>query len=251
MVFHHAEPVTIIRKSGAELLGWPSHQTGSVRTVAQQDEINVLQRADFCNVAETSSNSGSESNNARKPTKRSGSSPHCNPDYRFLATAAFIVFPVRIGPWLENNILPTMQRTVTEVKYGSNMRIWHSDRSFGTKMASLSLNRSWLCARLLHHCYCRGDACGRAECAPLCPPVCTASDTYKPKFPGDPRAQTQKPPWLHAHCPARPASSTKRMTASPPRSRTGHTVLHQAMVNTDRGDYTVGFQGKKDTSLSP
>ena len=29
------------------------------------------------------------------------------------------------------------------------MQIWHSDRPFGTKMASLSLNRSWLRARLV------------------------------------------------------------------------------------------------------
>ena len=62
--------------------------------------------------AETSSNSGSESNNARNPTKRNGSlSTTAIRMTGFLATAAFIVFPVGLDSSIQHsNNSPRMQR---------------------------------------------------------------------------------------------------------------------------------------------
>src|ERR1700674_1304883 len=107
-------------------------------------------RSMFCSVlisakvAETSSNSGSESNNARNPTKRSGSlSTTAIRIIGFLATAAFIVFPVRIGPWLENrHICQRCKEQSLKRDYGSNMQNGDSYRPFGMKLASFTVNKA-------------------------------------------------------------------------------------------------------------
>src|ERR1700730_13247594 len=70
------------------------------------------------------------------------------------------------------------------------MQNWESDWPFGMKLASLTLNKSWLRARLLVIGVIAAAALAAAQNAAPAPAPAqsspAASDTYKPKFPGDP-----------------------------------------------------------------
>ena len=135
------------------------------------------------------------------------------------------------------------------------MQIWHSDRPFGTKMASLSLNRSWLCARLLAIIVIAAAALASAQnAAPVAAPVQSApttSDTYKPKFPGDPARSNSEAAalgYMRTVLRAQREFNKKNDHFATSLAELVHTgSFTKRMVNSDRGDYTVGFQGKKDS----
>ena len=130
-----------------------------------------------------------------------------------------------------------------------------SDRPLGRKLASFTWNESWLRARLLVIGVIATAALAAAQtAAPAAAPAQSspaASDTYKPKFPGDPARSNSEAAalgFMRTFLRAQREFNKKNdhFAASP--AELVHTgSFTKRMVNTDRGDYTVGFRGKKDS----
>ena len=134
------------------------------------------------------------------------------------------------------------------------MQVWHSDRSFGMKLASLTLNISWLLAGVLAIVVIAAATLAAAQnAAPAPAPAqsAPASDTYKPKFPGDPARSNSEAAalgYMRTLLRAQREFNKKNDRFATSLAELVHTgSFTKRMVNTDRGDYTVGFQGKKDT----
>jgi hypothetical protein len=135
------------------------------------------------------------------------------------------------------------------------MQIRHSDRPLGRKLASLTLNESWLRARLLVIGVIATAALGAAQAAaPTAAPAQSspaASDTYKPKFPGDPARSNSEAAalgYMRTFLRAQREFNKKNDHFAASLAELVHTgSFTKRMVNTDRGDYSVGFQGKKDS----
>jgi hypothetical protein len=133
------------------------------------------------------------------------------------------------------------------------MQNWDSDWPFGMKLASLTLNKSWLRARLLVVIAAAALAAAQ-NAAPAPAPAQSspaASDTYKPKFPGDPaRSNSEAAALGYMRTVLRAQREFNKKNDHFATSLAGlvHTgSFTKRMVNSDRGDYTVGFQGKKDS----
>src|SRR3984893_12248604 len=135
------------------------------------------------------------------------------------------------------------------------MQNWESDWPFGMKLASLTLNKSWLRARLLVIGVMAAAALAAAQNAAPAPAPAqsspAASDTYKPKFPGDPARSKSKAGalwYMRTALRAQRELNKKNEPFAPSLADLVYTgSFTKRMVNTDRGDYTVGFQGKKDS----
>jgi len=130
-----------------------------------------------------------------------------------------------------------------------------SDRPLGRKLASLTLNESWLRARLLVIGVIATAALGAAQTAAPTPAPAqsspAASDTYKPKFPGDPARSNSEAAalgYMRTFLRAQREFNKKNDHFAASLAELVHTgSFTKRMVNTDRGDYSVGFQGKKDS----
>ena len=130
-----------------------------------------------------------------------------------------------------------------------------SDRPFGRKLASLTLNESWLRPRLLVIGVIATAALAAAQtAAPASAPAQSspaAADTYKPKFPGDPARSNSEAAalgYMRTFLRAQREFNKKNDHFATSLAELVHTgSFTKRMVNTDRGDYTVGFQGKKDS----
>jgi hypothetical protein len=77
------------------------------------------------------------------------------------------------------------------------------------------------------------------------------SDTYKPKFPGDPARSNSEAAalgYMRTVLRAQREFNKKNDRFATSLAELVHTgSFTKRMVNTDRGDYTVGFQGNKDS----
>jgi hypothetical protein len=130
-----------------------------------------------------------------------------------------------------------------------------SDRALGRKLASLTLNESWLLARLLVIGVIATAALGAAQTAAPAPAPAqsspAASATYKPKFPGDPARSNSEAAalgYMRTFLRAQREFNKKNDRFAASLAELVHTgSFTKRMVNTDRGDYSVGFQGKKDS----
>jgi len=130
-----------------------------------------------------------------------------------------------------------------------------SDWPLGRKLASLTLNESWLRARLLVIGVIATAALGAAQTAAPTPAPAqsspAASDTYKPKFPGDPARSNSEAAalgYMRTFLRAQREFNKKNDRFAASLAELVHTgSFTKRMVNTDRGDYSVGFQGKKDS----
>ena len=135
------------------------------------------------------------------------------------------------------------------------MQNWDLDRSFGMKLASLTLNQSRLRAAWLVIGVIATAALAAAQtAAPALAPAQSspaASDTYKPKFPGDPARSNSEAAalgYMRTVLRAQREFNKKNDRFAASLAELVHTgSFTKRMVNTDRGDYTVGFQGKKDS----
>ena len=135
------------------------------------------------------------------------------------------------------------------------MQNWDSDRPFGMELASFTLNKSWLRARLLVMGVIASAALAAAQTAAPAPAPAqsspAASDTYKPKFPGDPAHSNSEAAalgYMRTVLRAQREFNKKNDHFATSLAELVHTgSFTKRMVNTDRGDYTVGFQGKKDS----
>jgi len=135
------------------------------------------------------------------------------------------------------------------------MRNRDSDRPFGRKLASLTLNESWLRPRLLVIGVIATAALAAAQTAAPAPVPAQSSpagsDTYKPKFPGDPARSNSEAAalgYMRTFLRAQREFNKKNDHFATSLAELVHTgSFTKRMVNTDRGDYTVGFQGKKDS----
>ena len=135
------------------------------------------------------------------------------------------------------------------------MQNWDSDRPLGMKWASLTLDKSRLRARLLVIVGIATAALAAAQTsAPAPGPAQSspgASDTYKPKFPGDPARSNSEAAalgYMRTVLRAQREFNKKNDHFATSLAELVHTgSFTKRMVNTDRGDYTVGFQGKKDS----
>lgn len=130
-----------------------------------------------------------------------------------------------------------------------------SDRPFGRKLAFFTLNESWLRARLLVIGVIATAALAAAQTAAPAPAPAqsspAASDTYKPKFPGDPARSNSEAAalgYMRTFLRAQREFNKKNDHFATSLAELVHAgSFTKRMVNTDRGDYTVGFQGKKDS----
>ena len=135
------------------------------------------------------------------------------------------------------------------------MQNWDSDRPFGMKLASLTLNKSWLRVGLLVIGIIATAALAAAQTAAPAPAPAqsspAASDTYKAKFPGDPARSNPEAAalgYMRTVLRAQREFNKKNDHFATSLAELVHTgSFTKRMVNTDRGDYTVGFQGKKDS----
>jgi hypothetical protein len=135
------------------------------------------------------------------------------------------------------------------------MQNWDSDRPFGIKLASLTWNKSWHRARLLVIGVIASAALAAGQTAAPSPAPAqsspAASDTYKPKFPGDPARSNSEAAalgYMRTVLRAQREFNKKNDHFATSLAELVHTgSFTKRMVNTDRGDYTVGFQGKKDS----
>ena len=130
-----------------------------------------------------------------------------------------------------------------------------SHRRFGMKLASFTVNKSWLRARLFVIGVIASAALAAAQTAAPAPAPAqsspAASDTYKPKFPGDPARSNSEAAalgYMRTVLRAQREFNKKNDHFATSLAELVHTgSFTKRMVNTDRGDYTVGFQGKKDS----
>src|ERR1700737_3351248 len=135
------------------------------------------------------------------------------------------------------------------------MQNWDSDRAFGIKLASLTWNKSWHRARLLVIGVIASAALAAGQTAAPSPAPAqsspAASDTYKPKFPGDParsNSAAAAPGYMRTVLRAQREFNKKNDHFATSLAELVHTgSFTKRMVNTDRGDYSVGFEGKKDS----
>ena len=135
------------------------------------------------------------------------------------------------------------------------MQNWDSDRPFGMKLASLTLNKSWHRVGLLVVGAIASAALAAAQTADPVPAPAqsspAASDTYKTKFPGDPARSSSEAAalgYMRTFLRAQREFNKKNDHFATSLAELVHTgSFTKRMVNTDRGDYTVGFQGKKDS----
>lgn len=135
------------------------------------------------------------------------------------------------------------------------MQNWDLDRSFGMKLASLTLNQSWLRVGWLVIGVIATAALAAAQTAAPAPAPAqsspAASDTYKPKFLGDPARSNSEAAalgYMRTVLRAQREFNKKNDRFAASLAELVHTgSFTKRMVNTDRGDYTVGFQGKKDS----
>jgi hypothetical protein len=129
------------------------------------------------------------------------------------------------------------------------------DGSVGMKLASLTLNKSWLRPGLLITGVIAAAALAAAQAAAPSPAPAqsspAASDTYKPKFPGDPARSNSEAAalgYMRTVLRAQREFNKKNDHFATSLAELVHTgSFTRRMVNSDRGDYTVGFQGKKDS----
>src|SRR5260370_42250014 len=134
-----------------------------------------------------------------------------------------------------------------------------SDRPFGMKWASLTFNKSWLRAHLLVIGVIATAALLAAQTAAPAPAPepssPAASDLYKPKFPGDPARSNSEAAalgYMRTVLRAQREFNKKNGHFATSLAELVHTgSFTKRMVNTDRGDYTVGFEGKKDSFALP
>jgi hypothetical protein len=123
------------------------------------------------------------------------------------------------------------------------------------KLASLTLNKSWLRPGLLITGVIAAAALAAAQAAAPSPAPAqsspAASDTYKPKFPGDPARSNSEAAalgYMRTVLRAQREFNKKNDHFATSLAELVHTgSFTRRMVNSDRGDYTVGFQGKKDS----
>jgi len=135
------------------------------------------------------------------------------------------------------------------------MQNWESDRPFGMKWASLAFDKSCLRARLLVIGVIAAAALLAAQTAASAPAPeqssPAASDTYQPKFPGDPARSNSEAAalgYMRTVLRAQREFNKKNGHFATSPGELVHTgSFTKRMVNTDRGDYTVGFEGKKDS----
>jgi len=135
------------------------------------------------------------------------------------------------------------------------MQNGESHRPFGMKLASFTLNKSWLHARWFVIGVIASAALAAAQTAAPAPAPAqsspAASDTYKPKFPGDPARSNSEAAalgYMRTVLRAQREFNKKNDHFATSLAELVHTgSFTKRMVNTDRGDYTVGFQGKKDS----
>ena len=135
------------------------------------------------------------------------------------------------------------------------MQNWDSDRPFGMKLASLTLNKSWHRVGLLVVGVIATAGLAAAQTADPAPAPAqsspAASDTYKTKFPGDPARSNSEAAalgYMRTVLRAEREFNKKNAHFAISLAELVHTgSFTKRMVNTDRGDYTVGFQGKKDS----
>ena len=135
------------------------------------------------------------------------------------------------------------------------MQNWDSDRPFGMKLASLTLNKSWHRVGLLVIGVIATAALAGAQTADPAPAPAqsspAASDPYKTKFPGDPARSNSEAAalgYMRTVLRAQREFNKKNDRFATSLAELVHTgSFTKRMVNTDRGDYTVGFQGKKDS----
>src|SRR5437667_9432861 len=129
-----------------------------------------------------------------------------------------------------------------------------SDRPLGRKLASVTLNESWLRPRLLVIGVIATAALAAAQtAAPASAPAQSspaASDTYKPKFPGDPARSNSEAAalgYMRTFLRAEKLYKKKNNHFATSLADLVHTgSFTRRMVNPDRGDYTVGFRAHKD-----
>jgi len=130
-----------------------------------------------------------------------------------------------------------------------------SDRPLGRKLASFTLNESWLRPRLLIIGVIATAALAAAQSvAPAPAPAQSspaASDAYKAKFPGDPARSNSEAAalgYMRTFLRAQREFNKKNDHFATSLAELVHTgSFTKRMVNTDRGDYTVSFQSKKDS----
>ena len=130
-----------------------------------------------------------------------------------------------------------------------------SHRRFGMKLASFTVNKSWLRARLFVIGVIASAALAAAQTAAPAPAPAQSSpapsDTYQPKFPGDPARSNSEAAalgYMRTVLRAQREFNKKNDHFATSLAELVHTgSFTKRMVNADRGDYTVGFQGKKDS----
>ena len=130
-----------------------------------------------------------------------------------------------------------------------------SYRPFGMKLASFTVNKSWLRARLFVIGVIASAALAAAQTAAPAPAPAQSSpapsDTYQPKFPGDPARSNSEAAalgYMRTVLRAQREFNKKNDHFATSLAELVHTgSFTKRMVNADRGDYTVGFQGKKDS----
>jgi hypothetical protein len=135
------------------------------------------------------------------------------------------------------------------------MQNWNPDRPFGMKGTSLPWKKSGLRARLLViGAIASAALLGAQTAAPAPAPEQSspaASDTYQPKFPGDPARSNSEAAalgYMRTVLRAQREFDKKNGHFATSLAELVHTgSFTKRMVNTERGDYTVGFEGKKDS----
>src|SRR6202049_2729035 len=130
-----------------------------------------------------------------------------------------------------------------------------SHRRFGMKLASFTVNKSWPRARLFVIGVIASAALAAAQTAAPAPAPAQSSpapsDTYQPKFPGDPARSNSEAAalgYMRTVLRAQREFNKKNDHFATSLAELVHTgSFTKRMVNVDRGDYTVGFQGKKES----
>jgi hypothetical protein len=120
------------------------------------------------------------------------------------------------------------------------------------KLASFTLHKSGLRAGLLVIAVMATAALAAQTAAPApAQSSPAASDTYKPKFSGDPARSNSEAAalgYMRTVLRAQREFNKKNNHFATSLAELVHTgSFTKRMVNTERGDYTVGFRGKKDS----
>jgi hypothetical protein len=123
------------------------------------------------------------------------------------------------------------------------------------KLTSFALPKSWLRAGLLVIGVIATAGLTAAQTAAPAPAPAqsspAASETYKANFPGDPARSNSEAAalgYMRTVLRAQREFNKKNDHFATSLAELVHTgSFTKRMVNTDRGDYTVGFQGKKDS----